>query len=264
MQAQFIHSDDHKMVVKYYQNKKRVHDFIEELLMELFPLISDEETIGVQVMDDKLFNDFKDVLSIFIKSSEKIKNVSSEFRDTLNALPVLLKKDALFILNNDPAANSIVEVITTYPGFYAIAVYRIAHLMVKYDIDVLPRILTEYAHGKTGIDIHPGATIGEYFSIDHGTGVVIGETTNIGERVVLYQGVTLGALNVAKDQTGIKRHPTVEHDTIIYAGATILGGKTVIGHHSVIGGNVWLTQSVQPFSLVLNQSETQIISKEKS
>jgi serine O-acetyltransferase len=155
----------------------------------------------------------------------------------------------------DPAAKSYDEIVFSYPGIFAISVYRIAHQLFEQQIPLLPRIMTEYAHSVTGIDIHPGAQIGERFFIDHGTGVVIGETTVIGNKVRIYQGVTLGALSLPKDAgerlRGQKRHPTIEGDVIIYAGATILGGETVIGARSVIGGNVWITESVPPDTKVL-------------
>lgn len=166
-----------------------------------------------------------------------------------------LYHDANFIYLNDPAAKSLEEVLLAYPGFFAIAHYRIANLMHRAGVNILPRMITEYAHSKTGIDIHPAATVGREFCIDHGTGVVIGETTIIGERVKLYQGVTLGALSVSKNLSATKRHPTIEDDVVIYAGSTILGGDTVIGHDSVIGGNVWLIKSVPPFSLVYHESK---------
>lgn len=164
----------------------------------------------------------------------------------------LLQKDVQAGFDGDPAAKSREEIIMSYPGFYAIFVYRIAHLLYKRNVPYLPRIMTEYAHGRTGIDIHPGAQIGEYFFIDHGTGVVIGETAVIGNRVKLYQSVTLGALSLRKGQllAGTKRHPTVEDNVTIYSGASVLGGETVIGEGSVIGGNVFLTESVKPFSKV--------------
>ncbi len=162
----------------------------------------------------------------------------------------LLLKDADAILHGDPAAVSATEVIRTYPGFYAIAVYRLAHEFYQLDVPLVPRILTEHAHSRTGIDIHPGASIGERFCIDHGTGVVIGETVVIGDEVKIYQGVTLGALSVRKELAQTKRHPTLQDRVVVYSGATILGGQTVIGHDSIIGGNVWLTKSVPPFSKV--------------
>ncbi len=159
------------------------------------------------------------------------------------------------IYEGDPAAKSYDEIIFSYPGIFAIAVYRVAHKLFELGVPLLPRIMTEYAHSETGIDIHPGAKIGERFVIDHGTGVVIGETTAIGKNVRIYQGVTLGALSVPKDETerlrGMKRHPTIEDDVIIYSGATILGGKAVIGARSVIGGNVWITESVPPDTHVM-------------
>jgi serine O-acetyltransferase len=159
-----------------------------------------------------------------------------------------LAKDVRAAYEGDPAAKSFDEIIFSYPGLFTITVYRIAHQLHRQGIPLIPRIMTEYAHSLTGIDIHPGAHIGESFFIDHGTGVVIGETTRIGDRVRIYQGVTLGALSVASESVESlreqKRHPTVEDDVVIYANTTILGGRTVIGARAVIGGNVWLTKSV--------------------
>lgn len=165
---------------------------------------------------------------------------------------ILLDVKAAFL--GDPAAYSPEEVILSYPGLEAIAVHRLAHFLFINGVPVIPRIMSEHVHGKTGIDIHPGATIGESFCIDHGTGIVIGETTVIGNNVKLYQGVTLGALSVKKDLQDKKRHPTVEDDVTIYAGATILGGETVIGKGSTIGGNTWVTKSV-PAGTILTQSK---------
>ena len=167
--------------------------------------------------------------------------------------------DADAAYEGDPAAKSRAEIISTYPGFFATLVYRLAHRLHRMEVPLLPRMMTELAHSETGIDIHPGAKIGRYFFIDHGTGVVIGETTEIGDRVTLYQGVTLGALNFPHDGDGriirgTKRHPTIEHDVVIYSEASILGGATIIGHDSVIGGNVWLTDGVPPFSKVTTKS----------
>jgi len=187
------------------------------------------------------------------------RQVARMFFDDLPDLYRILNTDIDAILNGDPAAKSEFEVIRAYPGFYAICFYRLAHALFKYDIPVLPRILTEQAHSKTGIDIHPAAEIDEYLHIDHGTGIVIGETTKIGKHVKLYQGVTLGALSVDKSMAYIKRHPTVEDHVVIYSGATILGGETVVGHHSVIGGNVWLTRSVPPGSLVYHNPEVTVV-----
>ena len=170
----------------------------------------------------------------------------------------LCVEDAEAIVMGDPASFDEKEVIRSYPGFLAIAVYRIAHLMHKINIPYLPRIFTEYAHGRTGVDIHPGAKIGKRFCIDHATGIVIGETTIIGNNVKIYQGVTLGALSVRKDMAKTKRHPNIEDNVIIYAGATILGGETTIGKGSIIGGNVWITKSVPPRSRVYYQSRDTI------
>lgn len=166
-----------------------------------------------------------------------------------------LEADARAILEGDPAARSYDEVVLTYPGFFAIALFRVAHVLWELGLPIIPRLLTEYAHEKTGIDIHPGATIGRRFCIDHGTGVVVGETTRIGNGVKLYQGVTLGALTVEKSLADSKRHPTIEDEVVIYAGATILGGETVVGHNSIVAGNAWLTQSVPPHSVVSRKSE---------
>ena len=166
-----------------------------------------------------------------------------------------LSTDVRAAYDGDPAAKSYDEIIFSYPGIYAITVYRVAHCLYELDIPLLPRIMTEHAHSLTGIDIHPGANIGERFVIDHGTGVVVGETTQMGQNVRIYQGVTLGALSLPVDAgnrlRGKKRHPTIEDDVIIYSGATILGGETVIGARSVIGGNVWVTESVPPDTEVL-------------
>lgn len=171
-----------------------------------------------------------------------------------------LQADVLAAYEGDPAAHSNMEIVMSYPGLLAIATHRVAHVLYEQDVHLLPRVMSEYAHSKTGIDIHPGATIGQGFFIDHGTGVVIGETCEIGRNVRLYQGVTLGALSFRKDDDGhlvkgIKRHPNVEDDVIIYANATILGGETTIGRGSVIGGNVWLTHSVPPGSKVFYERD---------
>jgi serine O-acetyltransferase len=169
-----------------------------------------------------------------------------------------LSADVRATYDGDPAAKSYDEIIFSYPGLFAQTVYRIAHQLLVLNVPVLPRIMTEYAHSETGIDIHPGADIGNNFVIDHGTGVVIGETTLIGNNVRIYQGVTLGALSLPADAgtqyRGKKRHPTIEDNVIIYSGATILGGNTVIGPRSVIGGNVWLTESVPPDTKVIMES----------
>jgi serine O-acetyltransferase len=174
-------------------------------------------------------------------------------RELLQGIPEIrrrVSRDVTAADRGDPAARSQEEVILSYPGVQAIMVHRIAHELWMKDIAMIPRMMSEYVHGKTGIDIHPGARIGDSFFIDHGTGVVIGETTVIGDNVKLYQGVTLGALSVQKELANSKRHPTIEDEVTIYAGATILGGRTVVGRGSIIGGNVWLTESVPPNSRI--------------
>ncbi len=183
----------------------------------------------------------------------------AEFAARLPEIKRLVDSDVLAAYEGDPAATSPMEVVMAYPGVYAVTIHRLAHELYRLKVPVIPRIMSEIAHSKTGIDIHPGATIGERFFIDHGTGVVIGETTVIGSNVKVYQGVTLGALSFDRDPVtgqlvkGVKRHPDVEDNVVIYAGATILGGATVIGHDSVIGGNVWLKDSVPPYTCVYNR-----------
>jgi serine O-acetyltransferase len=175
-------------------------------------------------------------------------------------LPVVydaLLLDAEAHFQGDPAARSVDEIIFAYPGFRAVALYRIANRLHRIGVPLLPRLITEQAHRETGIDIHPAATIGRAFSIDHGTGLVVGETTVIGDRVKLYQGVTLGAASVRKELANVKRHPTLGDDVVIYANATILGGDTTIGAGSIIGGNVWLTRSVPPGSYVTHNGITE-------
>ncbi|MDR3025437.1 serine O-acetyltransferase EpsC [Chryseobacterium sp.] len=182
----------------------------------------------------------------------------NQFFESLPDLYDQLVLDAKSIVEFDPAADSLEEVYLAYPGFFATYVYRISHQLWSQKVKILPRVISEYAHSKTGIDIHPGATIGKSFFIDHGTGIVIGETTVIGNNVKIYQGVTLGALNVSKEKAHQKRHPNIEDDVIIYSGATILGGETTIGRESIIGGNVWITQDVPANSLVYHKSEIKI------
>ena len=172
--------------------------------------------------------------------------ITREFIGRIPAIRELLEDDLLATYDGDPAASSLEEIILAYPGLIAITIYRLAHELYLLDVPVIPRLMTEYAHSKTGIDIHPGATIGKHFFIDHGTGIVVGETSVIGENVKIYQGVTIGALSTRGGQklSGRKRHPTIEDNVVIYAGASILGGETVIGKNSVIGGNTFITSSV--------------------
>jgi serine O-acetyltransferase len=185
--------------------------------------------------------------------------IAKRYLDRIPAIYELLQTDVEAMVSGDPAATTSYEVIRTYPGFYTLAFYRLAHGLHQEKVPLIPRILTEYAHSKTGIDIHPGASIGRYFFMDHGTGIVIGETTVIGERVKLYQGVTLGALSVDKSMASTKRHPTIEDGVVIYSGATILGGDTVVGKDSIIGGNVWLTRSVPANTKIYHQETVKVI-----
>lgn len=191
------------------------------------------------------------------------KEIVINFMKELPGLRTLLANDVRAAHDGDPAAKSYDEIIFSYPGLFAVTVHRIAHLLYMQNVPLVPRIMSEYAHSITGIDIHPGARIGESFFIDHGTGVVIGETTTIGNRVRIYQGVTFGALSLSKDEVeqlrDRKRHPTIEDDVIVYSGVTILGGTTVIGAGSIIGGNVWITHSVPPGSKVFMEDPKLII-----
>ncbi|MCX6150643.1 MAG: serine acetyltransferase [Ignavibacteriales bacterium] len=242
--------------------KSDVQSFAEEFLQILFPHFGKKDYFSPQEIEAELILLKKNLLHILKPLQELIpipvEDVAETFCIKSAGIHDKLILDAEAILKGDPAAENIDEVIVAYPGFYAIAIYRVAHEFYLMNVPIFPRILTEYAHQLTGIDIHPGATIGDSFFIDHGTGIVIGETSIIGENVKIYQGVTLGALSVNKKLANTKRHPTIEHDTVIYSGATILGGETVIGHHSVIGGNVWLTESVPPESVVYHKSQVKV------
>lgn len=236
--------------------------FAEAIIQLLFPPLSEKRYASL--------SDFEEHTQLLQQCLERILDgMQSALAESpavlatavMNELPQIhsmLLGDAEAITHGDPAAQSMEEVIRTYPGFKAVALYRLAHAMYRLGIPLLPRVISEFAHGRTGIDIHPGATIGAYFCIDHGTGVVIGETTIIGNYVKVYQGVTLGAISVEKSMANIKRHPTIEDHVVIYAGATILGGNTVIGTRSIIGGNVWLTESVPPYSRVYHHPQIKV------
>jgi serine O-acetyltransferase len=188
--------------------------------------------------------------------------IVEDFFDELPYIRSALALDMQALFREDPAAQTIEEVILSYPGFDAITVYRLAHFFWNRQVPLIPRMMSEVVHGRTGIDIHPGAAIGDSFCIDHGTGVVIGETTVIGKNVKLYQGVTLGALSVKKEKANQKRHPTIEDDVTIYSGATILGGETVIGQGCTIGGNVWITTPVPPYTMVYTKIGEQMMMKD--
>lgn len=235
---------------------KEVEHFLDHLLALLFPGFGDLELSDSAKVEDELRQSglllSTCLLSPTLPEGTQSTEIVAAFQFRLPEVYTLLCKDARAIEAGDPAAKSLGEVIRTYPGFLAIACYRVAHELVTLGVSFVPRIITEIAHSRTGIDIHPGARIGESFFIDHGTGVVIGETSIIGKQVKVYQGVTLGALSVQKDMASTKRHPTIEDHVVIYAGATILGGNTIIGSHSVVGGNAWITASVPPQSQVFH------------
>ncbi len=246
---------------KYDIDKKKIEDFIDRFFRFIFFLeyqrCSDLITIESRLHDFKV--EFNDILSSVTENKETLKTDS--FFESFPKIYGKLEKDALAVVENDPAAKSLEEVMFSYPGFFAIAVYRFAHELYENDIPLIPRIWTEFAHSKTGIDINPGAKIGAHFFIDHGTGIVIGETTIIGDHVKIYQGVTLGALSVTKNLQNIKRHPTIENGVVIYANATILGGETTIGENALIGGNVWITESVAPNSVVFHKGQVTVKNK---
>ncbi|MCO5723554.1 serine O-acetyltransferase EpsC [Robiginitalea marina] len=237
-----------------YRLKSLTEDFTDRLFLTLF----DSGTPVAENLES-LEDEFEEILQLAgWKASPPCRKL---WRTYLKELPGILRKlklDANAIAEGDPASVSVEEVYLAYPGFYAIAIYRLAHPLHLYGVPLVPRLMTEYAHGKTGVDINPGAQIGLSFFIDHATGVVIGETAVIRDRVKIYQGVTLGALYVSKDLQQTKRHPTIENNVTIYANATILGGNTVIGANSVIGGNAWVTQSVPPNSKVYHNPEIHI------
>ena len=238
---------------------KVIQQFFEELLGLLFPEYTVEKITDVDALVSKL-EALKNTFTLILNRNRHLydttsEEITAEFFKQLERIYDWVHQDIDAMYAGDPAAKSRTEILRSYPGFYAIAAYRIANQIHRLGVKLIPRMITELAHSRTGIDIHPGATIGQNFCIDHGTGVVIGETTVIGNHVKIYQGVTLGALSVEKADADQKRHPTIEDHVVIYAGATILGGKTTIGKNSVIGGNVWLTKSVPSGSKVYYQAQ---------
>jgi serine O-acetyltransferase len=236
--------------------KRVIDSFTETFYEALLPIIADNEKRGLEAIAmKKLQSQLQTYLGQVLYGSENAIHFAAILFDKIPAICKNLRQDAELILQFDPAAYSIEEVIVAYPGFTAIAVHRLAHELYNLRVPILPRMMSEWAHSRTGIDINPGAVIGQPFFIDHGTGVVIGETTVIGSNVKLYQGVTLGALSVKKEEASSKRHPTIEDNVVIYANSTVLGGDTVIGHDSIIGGNTWITSSILPFSVVYHQQE---------
>lgn len=269
-----------------FAGKERVYNVLKHLRSVLFPGLYekyeiDESRINI-IIGNSIRNAAIELVGLIEKTlvnecrieHDEIQNCKLCKEKANKAVKVLigrlfeirrkLQTDILAAYNGDPAARSTEEIILSYPSIDTVSIYRIAHVLYDMNVPIIPRIMTEFAHERTGIDIHPGAEIGEYFFIDHGTGAVIGETCTIGNHVKLYQGVTLGAKSFELDENGnpikgIKRHPDIEDNVVVYSGATILGGDTVIGHHTMIGGNVWLTHSVPPYSKVYNRQPSPVI-----
>jgi serine O-acetyltransferase len=240
--------------------------FFDEIKDFLFPHFSNKVYYAPEEVIAKMRLLERNLITLLKINNSDDKDIDKKAHTVISKLPAIhdmLWQDAEAILNGDPAAESIDEVILAYPGFMAIFIYRLAHELYKLNVHIIPRILTEHAHQITGIDIHPGAEIDSPFFIDHGTGIVIGETTVIGKNVKIYQGVTLGALSVDKSLVHSKRHPTIQDDVIIYSQAVILGGDTVVGKNSIVGGNAWVIQSVPPNSVIYSKSEVRVRSNEQ-
>ncbi len=262
MEQQFL-----EQIFQAHKNAKAVPSpaevchFITSLIEILFPELSGKKYKSFRELEldyDQIRHQACKILEpIAFQLPETPERIENQFFAHLPIIRDQLLQDAQAIVAGDPAATDQREVIRTYPGFFAIAVHRLAHKFYQLGVPLIPRILSEYAHSETGIEIHPGAKIGKCFCIDHGTGVVIGETVEIGDNVKIYQGVTLGALSVKKEFAQTKRHPTIEDNVVIYAGATILGGNTVIGYDSIIGGNVWIVKSVPPKSRIYYKGDLQ-------
>lgn len=240
--------------------KKLIHQFIDELFSVLFSNTSkySGSLAAIESKFQLLEKDFNDLVRDFEPNSDRSHQQTKRFFEALPSIHKKALNDAETIFAKDPAAKTLEEVLYTYPGFFTIAIYRFSHQIWEQDLKLLARTISEYAHIKTSIEIHPGAQIGIDFAIDHGTGIVIGETAVIGDNVQIYQGVTLGALSVKKEEAFVKRHPTIEDNVIIYANSTILGGKTIVGRDSIIGGNVWLTHSIPSNSVVYHKNEIKI------
>jgi serine O-acetyltransferase len=271
-----------------FTGKETVYKIIEKMRTALFPEIYEKEEMDENKLDILIGNNLRESASELSGLIEKVmkyqcrldvcdtcdfkemaQDITISLFDDLPQIREMLQTDIQAAYSGDPAAKFNEEIILSYPSIEAVSIYRIAHYLYEKQVPLIPRIMTEYAHQRTGIDIHPGAKIGRFFFIDHGTGVVIGETTTIGENVKLYQGVTLGAKSFPLDECGnpikdLKRHPDIEDNVVIYAGATILGGDTRIGHDSVIGGNVWLTHTVPPNTTVNNAQPAPIIRQNSS
>ena len=254
----------HKAEWEATPSLRQAVDWLSDLYEFLFPnnRLNRQSIYEGQLKKNQI--DLENILLSYLDPADiNIDEVIYKFYASLEEIYQSLRLDATKTFEDDPAAGSIHEVIVSYPGFYAVAVYRIANRLSQLGVPILPRILSEHAHGKTGVDIHPSAQIGVPVFFDHGTGIVIGATSIIGKNVSIYQGVTLGASQVSKILSNIKRHPTVQDNVIIYARSTILGGNTVIGHDSIIGGSVFLTKSVAPYSSVFNTHQLRIEVREE-
>ena len=254
-----------------HPDKDVIIDMIGKLLRIVYPGYSRDKSYRIynakhnlsMLIEDVMYNLNKQIALVLqsgmdeAAAKEKAQEISIAFFGKIPEVRAVVQTDVAAAYDGDPAASSVDEIIFCYPGLFAITVYRLAHVLYALDVPMIPRIMTEYAHGETGIDIHPGATIGKHFFIDHGTGIVIGETTIIGEGVKIYQGVTLGGLSTRGGQLlrGVKRHPTIEDNVTIYANASILGGNTVIGRESVIGANAFVTHSIPACTTVTIKSQ---------
>ena len=260
--------DIDRIELRQYPDKEVITDVIRKLLRIVYPGFFRDKSFRMynakhhlsMLMEDVMYNLNREIRLVFQNegvenAEEKAQEVCLAFFGEIPKIRALVQTDVQAAYDGDPAATSKDEVIFCYPGLFAITVYRLAHVLYELGVPLIPRMMTEHAHSVTGIDIHPGASIGEYFFIDHGTGIVVGETTVIGKGVKLYQGVTLGALSTRGGQSlrGCRRHPTIEDRVTIYAGASILGGDTVIGHDCVIGSNAFITGSVAPGTTVSMQ-----------
>lgn len=269
--------------------QKAIHEVLNNLIAVLFPGCHGYEAISEEKIKTHVFGTLQKTTQKLQEQVKRAYQYDCKFRECRNCgdcdkkaqkavqtlikelpeIQKILQEDIIAAYEGDPAAKSTMEVVMSYPGLFAITVHRIAHVLYREGVPLIPRVMSEHAHSITGIDIHPGAVIGPGFFIDHGTGVVIGETCVIGKKVKIYQGVTLGALSFKKDKDGklvkgIKRHPNVGDNVVIYAGATILGGDTYIGENSEIGGNVWLIHSVPPNSKVYNKQPKPLITKKRN
>ena len=263
--------DVDKMDRERHPDKDVIIDMIGKLMRIIYPGYSRDKAFRIynakhnlsMLIEDVMFNLNEQIALVLQRSMDdeaaaaEAQRISLAFFNEIPAIRAMVQTDVEAAFEGDPAATSADEIIFCYPGLYAITVYRLAHVLYELKVPMLPRIMTEYTHGATGIDIHPGATIGKYFFIDHGTGIVIGETTVIGAHVKIYQGVTLGGLTTRGGQSlrGKKRHPTIEDNVTIYAGASVLGGETVIGRDSVIGANAFITHSIPASTTVSIKSQ---------